>query len=375
MERPLPRRQFRCSGAFVPFLLLSLTAACVPVPDRSPTAGEIGSSRWRWEESAPLPRPLSNNAVAAIAEDDGTFLYSFMGIDESKSSAGITGAAYRYDPGRAAWAEIRPVPGAARLGATAQAVEGKIYLFGGFTVDSRLRETTVPTVDIYDPRRNSYSTGAPLPVAVDDAVSGVWRNRLIFLVGGWSGAGNTKNVQVYDPRRDRWSQATPIPGPPVFGHAGGIVGDSIVYCDGVKIDLAGEDRFVLSRLCFRGEIDPSDPMRINWSSIPPHPGGAKYRMAAGVLSLAGKIAFVGGSGNPYNYNAVGYDGIPSAPSSAAFLYNPGQSRWEKAGHNILPTMDHRGLVGTGDTLTLIGGMTARGQVTPRVETFTLPQRP
>jgi hypothetical protein len=227
----------------------------------------------------------------------------------------------------------------------------------------------VPTVDIYDPLRDSYSAGAPLPVAVDDAVSGVWRNRLIFLVSGWAGAGNAKNVQVYDPRQDRWRQATPIPGPPVFGHAGGIVGDSIVYCDGVKIDLASEQRFVLSRLCFRGEIDPSDPVRITWSGIPPHPGGGKYRMAAGVLSSAGKIAFVGGSGNPYNYNGVGYDGIPSAPSSATFLYDPGRKRWERASRNIVPTMDHRGLVGAGDTLTLIGGMTSRGRVTPRVETL------
>jgi N-acetylneuraminic acid mutarotase len=296
-----------------------------------------------------------------------------MGIDESKRSSGITGAAYRYDPGRDAWEMISPVPGTPRLGATAQSVEGKIYLFGGFTVDRRLRETTVATVDIYDPLRNSYSSAAHLPIAVDDAVSGVWRDRLIFLVSGWSGEGNVKNVQFYDPRLDRWSQATPIPGPPVFGHAGGIVGDSIVYCDGVKIDLAGDERFVLSPLCFHGEIDPSDPMRINWSEIPHHPGGAKYRMAAGVLSTAGKIAFAGGSSNPYNYSAVGYDGIPSAPSSAAFLFDPKQSRWERAGRNILPTMDHRGLAGGGDTLTLIGGITSRGRVTSRVEKLFTPR--
>jgi arginyl-tRNA synthetase len=54
VKRSLPRRQFRRSDAVVLFLLLSLPAACVPVPDRSPSAEETGSSRWQWEEGTPL---------------------------------------------------------------------------------------------------------------------------------------------------------------------------------------------------------------------------------------------------------------------------------------------------------------------------------
>ena len=73
-------------------------------------------------------------------------------------------------------------------------------------------------------------------------------------------------------------------------------------------------------------------------------------------------------------------GIDESKSStgitgAAYRYDPGRAAWEKTARNILPTMDHRGLAGTGDTLTLIGGMTSRGRVTPRVETFSLPRRP
>ena len=58
---------------------------------------------------------------------------------------------------------------------------------------------------------------------VDDTVSGVWRDRLIFLVSGWSVDANVDAVQVYDPALNRWMRATPVPGIPVFGHAGGIV--------------------------------------------------------------------------------------------------------------------------------------------------------
>ncbi len=68
-----------------------------------------------------------------------------------------------------------------------------------------------------------------MPLPVDDAVSGVWRDSLIYLVSGWHDSDNVAAVQIYDPERNAWEQATPIPGPPVFGYAGGIAGDGIGY--------------------------------------------------------------------------------------------------------------------------------------------------
>ena len=68
------------------------------------------------------------------------------------------------------------------------------------------------------------------------AVIGVTHDRYIYLVGGSSKNGPVNNVQVYDAEKNTWSQATAFPGTPVFGHAGGLTDDTIVYVDGAKKD-------------------------------------------------------------------------------------------------------------------------------------------
>ncbi|MGQ0733900.1 MAG: galactose oxidase, partial [Acidobacteriota bacterium] len=156
----------------------------------------------------------------------------------------------------------------------------RVHVFGGYAVAADGRETTSPAVDIYDVRERRYTSGAPMPVPVDDTVSGVWRSRLIFLVSGWSMSDNVANVQAYDPAADRGIAATPIPGTPVFGHAGGVTGDVIVYCGGAKVQAPKTPKYAPSAECWRGDIAPSTPTRIAWRQISPHPGAPRYRAAA-----------------------------------------------------------------------------------------------
>ena len=57
------------------------------------------------------------------------------------------------------------------------------------------------------------------------------------MVSGWHGPinDNVTAVQVYDTSESTWHSATPIPDPEpgLFGHAGGAVGDRLIYLDGV----------------------------------------------------------------------------------------------------------------------------------------------
>jgi N-acetylneuraminic acid mutarotase len=313
---------------------------------------------------SPLPAPVSNNAVAISHDSKNPQIYSFMGIGPKKTWNVVTNSAYRLDLKAGKWSDLRPVPGVAgRLAASAAAFREQVFIFGGYVVDAQGSEITVSDVNVYVPAENRYYRGADIPTPVDDSVLGVYRNRYIYLVSGWSKTDAVRNVQVYDSEKDRWMQATPIPGAPVFGHAGAIVGDTIVYVDGAYKNPGGPNpKYVASSECWMGKITKGNITEIEWSRLPEHPGGAHYRIAAGASERDGKIYFSGGSDNPYNYNGIGYNGQPAEPSPVTFAFNVRSGKWETVSENTHdPTMDHRGLLVTRRGLILVGGM-EKGQV-------------
>lgn len=347
-------------------LVLCLLCACRPsTPDASPDAPRPAPEA-RGAAIAgppPLPAPLTNNAVASLIDGDRWSVFSFLGLDSTRAWSGVTTASYRWDEGDPAWRAIALPPGPGRLAGTAQAVGGRVVLFGGYTVAEDGSERSVPQVDVLDPADGGWSAAAPMPIPVDDAVSGVWRDSLVFLVSGWHDRDNVADVQIYDPAADAWLAATPIPGPPVFGHAGGVSGDRIVYVGGVRVDRDPRS-FVIEPSAWIGRIDPGDPTAIAWSRLPDPPGPPLYRAAA--IGLPGRVVFAGGSANPYNYDGIGYDGVPSAPEAGVFAYDVEAEGWISGPDLDPPTMDHRGLVQVGSSLHTVGGMEAEQTVSAAV---------
>jgi N-acetylneuraminic acid mutarotase len=317
----------------------------------------------------PLPAPLSNNAVTSVKSRGTVLLFSLMGIGPKKTWDATSTSAYSMDPDMGTWTEVHSVPGTAgRLAATAVGAREHVFLFGGYVVDGQGGENTLADVNVYEPLTDRWFRAEDMPVPVDDSVGGVYRDRFIYLVGGWSKRDAVRDVQVYDAQKNKWSQATPIPGTPVFGHAGALVGDTIIYIDGVyKNPAGGQPRYVASDECWMGKIDHHDPAKIQWTKLPNHPGTARYRIAAGGSGKDQKIYFSGGTDTPYNYNGIGYNGVPSEPSPVTFAFNLRSGKWETINeHTPQPTMDHRGLVVIPEGLVIAGGMEAGQKVTSRV---------
>ena len=197
-----------------------------------------------------------------------------------------------------------------------------------------------------------------MPLPVDDSVALVYRDRWVILVSGWRKDANVVAVQVYDTRRDAWTRATDWPGAPVFGQSGAISGERLLICDGVRLDVGGDGkrRFSASNACWRGRIRDGDPTAIEWNAIPPHPGAPRYRMGAAALPDADSVLFVGGSTNPYNYNGIGYDGVPAEPSAQMLLFDLDAGAWFERPALAEATMDHRGLACIAQRCYVIGGM-------------------
>ena len=320
----------------------------------------------------PLPVPVTNNAVVAVAAGDTTYLVSFAGLGAGKTHDDTHARTFVLNSAADEWQEGPAVPeGEGRLAAVAATAGGSAYVFGGYTVAEDGVEVSLPYVYAFDPVLMQFDARAPMPVPVDDAVAVAYQDRFIYLVSGWHDFGNVNLVQRYDTRTDSWSQATPTPGPAVFGHAGGIVDDRIVYCDGVAVQPYADRRrdFVAVDDCYLGIIDGDDGRRIDWRTVPAHPGRSRYRMAAAGIEVG--VLFVGGSDNPYNYNGIGYDGNPSEPVAGGLLFMPLTGTWHAVDVDGLATMDHRGLVSLDSRWLTLGGMVDGQQVTDAVNAYAL----
>jgi hypothetical protein len=324
------------------------------------------AERAQWE---PLPLAVSGNAAAAQKVGKTLFLFSFMGIGENKTWNSVTNRVFALDTESGKWNEQRPVPGpAGRLDASAVAAHNVVYLLGGYTLDAKGDETSVRSVEMLLPSRGIWYRGEDMPIPLDNTVAGEYRGRYIYTIAGRSHGTPVRNVQLYDLQKNVWMQATPLAGSPVFGHAGAIVDDAIIYIDGAQLNPAGsKPRYVPSDECWIGKIDHKDPAKIQWSKLPSHPGSAHYQIASTPTDHDRRIYFSGGSELPYNYAGVTYTGTPAEPSPVTFAFNLKTMKWEVITDKTPdPTLGTRTLLATSHGLVRMGGMEAGQKVTSNV---------
>jgi len=326
------------------------------------------------ETVAALPMAVSNNAVATVNVEDRQYVVSFAGLGRGRSHADTLDRTYVLDSETDVWRESVALPGdVGRLASVAVSVGELAYVFGGYTVAADGTEVSTPWSHSFDPALGKFSSLSPMPVPVDDALAVGHMDRFVYLISGWHDVGNVNLVQRYDVVSDAWVQATPIPGNAVFGHAGGIVGNRIFYCDGVAVkSFADQPReFVANDECYLGIINGSDGRRIDWRHVSSHPGLPRYRMAAAGICSLNAVVFIGGTENPYNYNGIGYDGEPSEPAVGGLLFDLSSLTWRTLEFKVNPTMDHRGLVPFRDRWLTVGGMLDGQKVTDRVVAYEL----
>ncbi len=312
------------------------------------------------EQPPDLPEAISNNAVASALVNGERYLVSFNGIGAGLTHADVHSRTYVYRQGASEWMRAGDVPGGeGRLASVAVGLGEIVYLFGGYSVAPNGDEKSLPETFSFDARRARFKRKADMPIPVDDAVAVVYQDRFVYLVSGWHDIGNVNLVQRYDTKEDVWEQATPWPGAPVFGHAGAALNGTMIICDGVGVDNnALPRRFIATHSCYKGRVDGADGRRIHWQKIPPHPGGACYRMTAAALPRQGLIVFSGGADNPYNFNGIGYDGRPARVCQQSFAYDVNARRWVRGEVDAGARMDQRGMIVAGDTLLGIAGMTS-----------------
>jgi N-acetylneuraminic acid mutarotase len=312
----------------------------------------------------PMPIAVTSNAIATLKS--GIEVYSLMGIGTKRTWDDVSNKMYVLSLKSGKWVEGRPVPGVAgRLGSAAISAKGQVFVFGGYVIDGQGNELTIGDVNSYLPEDHRWYRAADLPVPVDNAVIGVVHDRFIYVIGGRSKDGPVNNVQVYDVEKNTWSPATPSPGTPVFGHAGGISAETIVYVDGARKDASGH--YLASDECWMGKIDHKDPNKIEWSKLPVHPGPGRFGIVAGGAEHEHHVLFSGGTLTPHNFKGLADDGKPAELSPVTFAFDLHGGRWETITEDTYDVRaDERGIVFTPLGPLIVGGTLKNSAVSARV---------
>ena len=293
---------------------------------------------------------------------------SLIGILGAHISPAPTRAAARLNPSADpnatwpfAWATRTPAP-IARFEANGVAVDGLLYVFGGFdgAIDA-FKHTQV-----YNPATDQWSMKADMPEAITHAGIAV-DEKTIWLVGGYVGndpGPSTANVWKYDILSNTWSAGPALPAPRGAG-AAALIGRNLHFFGGAvrsagnhddtdfpdhyvfnvdtdtswssladlpnprnhlggialdgKVYAIGGQHATLEGTGNQTQVDVYDPASDTWIQAASMPIG-KGHISASTFIVDGRIMVIGGSVN---------NGGGGAPSNDMLLYDPASNIWMK----------------------------------------------
>ncbi|XP_035668845.1 kelch repeat and BTB domain-containing protein 13-like [Branchiostoma floridae] len=158
--------------------------------------------------------------------------------------------AFCYDPAADSWSEITPMH-QQRKSFSLVALDGKLYAIGG-----RFGDYALQTVEVYNPRTDTWDFVSPLPYASSDHAATTCAGHIYVCV--WHPP-NTTDIYRYSPRTDRWEMKATLRRTHSYGHC------MVSYRDVLYVIRNGPDADFL-----RCEIDCFNVTTNQWSSLKGH---------------------------------------------------------------------------------------------------------
>jgi N-acetylneuraminic acid mutarotase len=155
---------------------------------------------------SPLPFPMDH--VGLDAYNGKLYLVGgFIEPDEGPHRR-ATNSLFIYDPLKNEWEDGKPMP-TARAGLTAKFIDGILYAIGGSTEDN---EGQVGLNEAYDPKTNSWTKKAPMPTARHHITSQLVEGKLYVIGGRETDVPSSIGTnEMYDPIQDKWVRHEPMP--------------------------------------------------------------------------------------------------------------------------------------------------------------------
>jgi DNA-binding CsgD family transcriptional regulator/N-acetylneuraminic acid mutarotase len=232
----------------------------------------VSAEQQRWQDETPLPEGRRGMA-SAVYENS---IYIFGG----ETPQGVTGSTLRIQLGQSSWEKMadKPTPVA---DIQAAFIGEQVYIPGGRTADGQ--PTNV--FEVYNLRLNQWRQLPGLPVALSGYALAAVDGR-IYLFGGWDGKQDVASVYSFDPETNAWQTHTALPAARAF--TGAVALEGRIYLiggsDGVHALTTVEVYFP--------QRDQADEAA--YEERAPLPEG---RSGAGTTVIAGLIYVFGGEGD------------------------------------------------------------------------------
>ena len=239
-----------------------------------------------------------------------------------------------------------------RTGFSTAVVDGKIYLIGGTPFQNRRGPYGLSTVEVYDPKTNSWEQVADMPTPRTSTETAVV-NGTIYVCGGYNGIDNRAVnlkfldiVEAYDPQTDTWTRKQGMSVSRVDFGVGAVAGK--IYSIGGSVHPLDRKPEAPGRIDLVEAYDPATDTWVKRADMP------TKRDGFGVGVINNRIYAIGGGGWPQ----VGAGGPFLTVIEA---YNPKINRWERK--NEMPNLRLAfSTVVLDDVIHLIGGFIWQGRV-------------
>ncbi len=215
-----------------------------------------------WQTKTAMPTPLKDFAAVVVENK----IYCIFGeVNEV------------YDPATDSWQTKTAMPVASGYQATAQVVDGKIYVFIA-APERNLNE-------MYDPTTDTWTIKTPMPpCTINYRLTSAAVDGKIYLF--------TNQTQIYDPKTDTWTTAASIPRPQQYQIAAATTG---IYAEKAIYIFGG-----------RNTTNPISTASSVWTYFPADNSWSDdavqlsiTRMAFGVAVIADNFFLVGGAHNVF----------------------------------------------------------------------------
>ncbi len=153
-----------------------------------------------WTEKKSMPTGRGRFGIAVYQNK----IYVIGGA----TANGFTAVNEVYNPLTNTWETKTPMPRNGKAELTANVVNGKIYVAGGYFFGMYLVSSNA--LDVYDPEMDTWTTKTPMPTAVHSCSSAVVNNKIYVMENSLNDHVGSLN-QIYDTEADSWSYGRSIP--------------------------------------------------------------------------------------------------------------------------------------------------------------------